>query len=39
MDCRPMEIEKAFRKNTNGNDAADKDRPHEHAALLNVIDH
>jgi hypothetical protein len=34
-----MKIKKPLCKNSDGDDAADQDRPHEQATLLDVIDH
>ena len=34
-----MQIKKALREHSNGDDAADENRPHEQAAFLDVIDH
>ena len=39
MNRRAVQIEESLCENRDGNDAAGQNRPHEQAALLDVIDH
>ena len=39
VNRRAVQIEKSLCENRDGNDAAGQNRPHEQAALLDVIDH
>ena len=39
MNGRAMQIKKPFRENSNRDDAADQDGPHQQPALLEVFDH
>jgi hypothetical protein len=39
MNCCSVQVEQAFKKNRNGDDAAGQNWPHQQTALLNVVDH
>ena len=39
VDAGPVQIEKPLGEHSDGNDTARQDRPHEQAALLDVVDH